>query len=134
MATYYSNTYPQSYGNVTYTLSTPSTSGSVLTLGGTGASSWTTASPYVYTTNGTATATNGTSSAIKIQGDAEIAGDLKVKGVNISDVLAKIQDRLAILVPDPERLEKYEALRQAYEHYKILEALCVEENNPTKTR
>jgi hypothetical protein len=128
MATY-SNTYPKSYGNVTYTLSTPATSGSVVTIGGTGAGNWTTAaSPYVYT-NG-----SSSSSAIKIQGDAEIAGDLKVRGVNISEILAKIQDRLAILVPDPERLEKYQALKQAYEHYKTLEALCVEEDKPTETR
>jgi len=37
-----------------------------------------------------------------------------------------IQDRLAILAPKPELLEKYEALKQAYDHYKMLEALCMD--------
>lgn len=58
-----------------------------------------------------------------------ISGDLIVKGVNILDIVEKIQDRLSILVPDPVLLEKYEALREAYEHYKTLEALCRPETN-----
>jgi hypothetical protein len=32
--------------------------------------------------------------------------------------------RLAILVPDPDKLEHFEALKKAYDHYKLLEALC----------
>ena len=55
-----------------------------------------------------------------------------MQGVDIGEVLSKIQDRLAILVPDPARLEKYQALKQAYEEYKILEALCVDETNSVK--
>ena len=39
----------------------------------------------------------------------------------------KVEDRLAILQPDPNKLEKFEALRKAYEHYKTVEALCVED-------
>ena len=50
------------------------------------------------------------------------------------DILDKIQDRLAILVPDPALLEKYEALKQAYDQYKLLEALCVEQNIPESKR
>lgn len=41
----------------------------------------------------------------------------------IEERLSAIEDRLAILKPDPEKLEKWEALREAYEHYKSLEAL-----------
>lgn len=38
--------------------------------------------------------------------------------------LEAIENRLNILVPDPEKLEKFEALQKAYEHYKHLEKLC----------
>lgn len=57
------------------------------------------------------------------------ASALELDGVDVGLTLAKIQERLSILVPDPKRLEKYEALRQAYEHYRTMEALCMEEDN-----
>ena len=41
----------------------------------------------------------------------------------ISDRLRTVEERLAILVPDPDKLEKWEALKEAYNHYKSLEAL-----------
>ena len=41
----------------------------------------------------------------------------------LSDRLTTIEDRLSILVPDPEKLKKWEALQEAYNHYKSLEAL-----------
>lgn len=63
-----------------------------------------------------------------VQGDAEIVGNLKVKGVDICELMEKIQDRLAILTtPSPEKLEKFEALKKAYENYKLLEKLVGEE-------
>lgn len=40
------------------------------------------------------------------------------------DYFKGIEDRLAILVPDPKKLEHFEALQKAYQHYKTLEALC----------
>ena len=39
-------------------------------------------------------------------------------------VLSFIKINLNILVPDPKKLEKFEALQKAYEHYKHLEKLC----------
>jgi hypothetical protein len=35
-----------------------------------------------------------------------------------------MEKRLAILQPDPKKLKKFQALQKAYEHYKLLEALC----------
>lgn len=58
------------------------------------------------------------------------SADIVINGQSLNQTLQTIQDRLAILVPDPEKLEKFEALRQAYEHYKTLEALCCEETTP----
>lgn len=86
------------------------------------------------TTNGTwASLSAGTSTpSIQVKGDAEFEGNVTINGQNLAETLQRIQDRLAILVPNPKLLDKYEALQQAYEHYKILEALCVEQYNPDK--
>jgi len=42
---------------------------------------------------------------------------------HLQEQLDSINERLAILQPNPEHLEKYDALREAYEHYKTLERL-----------
>jgi len=42
----------------------------------------------------------------------------------ISSRLTAIEERLAILTPDLQKLEKYSALKQAYDNYKLLETLC----------
>jgi len=42
---------------------------------------------------------------------------------HMQEQLDAINERLAILHPNPEHLEKYDALREAYEHYKTLERL-----------
>lgn len=62
--------------------------------------------------------------SLHVTGDAEIEGDLTIGGVSIKETIDAINKRLAILQPDPAKLEHFEALRKAYEHYKTLEALC----------
>ena len=111
-------------GNITisggYTYAVPS---SILSIGAVGAN-W---------TNGTTYNTAASTPGLKISGDAEFEGDVKIGGKSIVTLLEKIEERLAILQPDPKRLARYEALQEAYEHYKTLEALCVEDNvDPTK--
>jgi hypothetical protein len=98
------------YGNITITTS-PNTSGQYLYSGVTGPS-------WGHVGIGSSTP------SIKVTGDAEFDGDVKIKGYNISKVLEDIQNRLAILVPNPEKLEHFESLKKAYDHYKTLEALC----------
>ncbi len=63
-------------------------------------------------------------SDFKVNGDAEFDGDIKWKGRSLGEMLETIEKRLSILQPDPEKLEHFEALRKAYEHYKMLEKLC----------
>ena len=46
--------------------------------------------------------------------------------------MEKVSDRLSILTPDPKLLEKYDALKEAYEHYKILEKLCTDDGTVHK--
>ena len=57
--------------------------------------------------------------------DIKDSGDIKIGHRSMKEFMDKMEQRLAILQPDPELLEKFEALRQAYEHYKTLEALCM---------
>lgn len=53
--------------------------------------------------------------------------DIKIDGKSLKSFMDKMEERLAILVPDPNKLEKFEALKKAYEHYKLMEKLCQEE-------
>ena len=66
---------------------------------------------------------------LTVTGNAEIEGNLTVKGKDIAKSLEEIEKRLAILVPDPAKLEKFEALKKAYDHYKLMESLCHEEKS-----
>jgi hypothetical protein len=63
-------------------------------------------------------------STLNVKGDAEFEGKVMINGRNISEFLETISNRLAILVPDPAKLEHFEALKKAYNNYKTLEALC----------
>jgi hypothetical protein len=119
-----------SYDDINYTIDTssltlPSFSGNVtIASGGTSGS-------YLYSTaglNGTSWTTTAPSPDLHVKGDAEIDGDIKVKGRSLEKMLQKIEDRLAIISdPDPAKLEKYAALKKAYEHYKTLERLIGED-------
>ncbi|NBP03999.1 MAG: hypothetical protein EBU90_28680 [Proteobacteria bacterium] len=64
-----------------------------------------------------------TANGINMPSDA----DITIGGRSMKKMLEGIEQRLSILVPDPKKLEQFEALKQAYEHYKTLEALCNEE-------
>jgi hypothetical protein len=75
------------------------------------------------------TATQKTSGTIKLEGaDA----DIFVQGKSMKAWMDAVEQRLSILEPKPELLEKYEALQAAYDHYKTLESLLYqEEDNAT---
>jgi hypothetical protein len=102
------------------------------------ANMYSTAGSYIYATPAwtqntySVSGSNGYTSqpGIKVTGDAEFEGDVKIKGASIAKTLEDIQHRLAILVPDPAKLEHFAALKKAYDHYKVMEALC---ELPTKT-
>jgi hypothetical protein len=63
-----------------------------------------------------------TGAGIEMDEDA----DITIGGRSMKKLLDSIEHRLSILVPDPKKLEQYEALKQAYQHYKTLEALCIQ--------
>ena len=92
-------------------------SGSFLTSNGANGTSWS-------NTWSIGSSTSSNPSSLNVKGDAEFDGDVKIKGVSIAKTLEAINERLAILHPDPAKLEHFAALKKAYEHYKTLEALC----------
>jgi len=58
--------------------------------------------------------------------DMAAGTDIKVDGKSLKEFMNKLEQRLAILVPDPKKLEQFAALKKAYEHYKLMEQLCQE--------
>ena len=107
--------------NHTYTIPTSTTTSSYTISNGT----WNTM-PYITSTSG--------SNGISVTGDADINGSLRVGGKDIAKSLEAIERRLAILVPDPKKLEQYEALQKAYKYYKMLEALCEERKDDDESK
>ena len=121
-------------GSGSSSYSTPGGTVTIYTTSGTNGTSLTVpSSSYMISNGGSAYNSWGTITttaaqpSITVTGDADIAGNLKVGGKDIGKTLEAIEKRLAILTPDPNKLEKFEALKKAYEHYKLMEALCHEE-------
>ena len=82
-------------------------------------------------TNGTAGYTIATDpnlkgATLKVQGDADFEGDLKLQGKSLKDSLEAIEERLAILRPNEELEEKWENLRGLRKMYMELEAEIIE--------
>jgi hypothetical protein len=43
----------------------------------------------------------------------------------LAEIMRVMRERFLIIVPDFEKHEKYEALKKAYDHYKLLEAMVM---------
>lgn len=67
--------------------------------------------------------------SLHVTGPARFDDKIIVNGKDLQAMLEKIEKRLSILVPNPKKLAKYEALQKAFDHYKLLEALCEEDDN-----
>ena len=128
----------------TITLGSPSsTIGSVaptITWGGNASSmpgniTWATGTAgQVLTSNGTGTSWANISLAdpdikgatLKVKGDADFDGDVTIKGKSLTDMFDKIEERLAILHPNPELEDKWDELKELGKRYKELEAEIIE--------
>ena len=84
----------------------------------------TTANPYTITTG--TTTYNNTAQVLKVSGDAEFEGDIKIKGVSMSDRLDAIEERLGILRPNNDLEGKWEKLKKLGEEYRKLEKEILE--------
>jgi hypothetical protein len=118
--------------------STPTTSNITLSSGGAGASTITVTGAgggggtgSVLMSAGSATSWTNTKTTGQLHLEGKNA-DLIMNGVSLKGILDGITDRLSILQPKPELLTKYENLREAYEHYKTLEALLHQEEDNAK--
>lgn len=70
--------------------------------------------------------TSTSHNTLDVKGDANIEGELIVQGVKLSERLDKIEEKLAILHPNPELEEKWENLRGLRKAYMELEAEIIE--------
>lgn len=87
-------------------------------------SSWHTGTTgYTYNINPAPSTVNISNTGIEMAAGT----DITVDGKSLKEFMKKMEQRLAILVPDPKKLEKFEALKKAYEHYKTMESLCFDQ-------
>jgi hypothetical protein len=119
-----------SSGSGISTITLPSPSYSLgTTVGGITNSQWTTGTNgYTFTNATVPTTVNISNTGI----DMAAGADITVDGKSLKEFMKKMEQRLAILVPDPAKLEKFEALKKAYEHYKTMESLCFDEPEENK--
>ena len=65
-------------------------------------------------------------STLKVNGDADFEGEVTIKGKNLTEMLEKIDERLAILHPNPELEDRWDELKELSKRYKELEAELIE--------
>ena len=65
-------------------------------------------------------------STLKVNGNADFEGEITIKGRNLTDMLDKIEERLAILHPNPELEDRWDELKELGKRYKELEAEIIE--------
>lgn len=67
---------------------------------------------------------------IRFDGSINLPGakaDIKIGDKSLATWMETVEKRLCILEPKPELLAKYEALQQAYDHYKTLESMLYDD-------
>jgi hypothetical protein len=110
-------------GSICYTTSTSSPCTITIGNGASNAYNWN-SNCYTYST-GTTSINNNAKVKLDDTGiSIAEAGDIKLGERSLKEFMLKMEERMAILVPDPKKLEKFAALKKAYEHYKTLESLC----------
>jgi hypothetical protein len=80
--------------------------------------------------NGTSTITstepNIKGATLSVKGDADFEGDVTIKGKSLTGMIEKIEERLAILHPNPELEDRWEELQSLREAYVELEREIIE--------
>lgn len=69
---------------------------------------------------------------ISINPDLNVEGDIKLKGRSLTETLDKIEERLAILRPNPELEDRWEELKLLGEKYRELEKELLEKEEMWK--
>jgi hypothetical protein len=110
------------YGSNTITLPSTTIANGGYTIGSTGSTMYTTGTGTYNWNTTISPSVNISSDGI----DMAAGTDIKVDGKSLKEFMSKMEERLAILIPDPKKLEQFAALKKAYEHYKLMEQLCQE--------
>ena len=110
------------YGSNTITLPSTTIANGGYTIGSAGSTMYTTGTGSYNWNTTTSPSVNISSDGI----DMAAGTDITVGGKSLKEFMNKMEERLAILVPDPKKLEQFAALKKAYEHYKLMEQLCQE--------
>ena len=63
---------------------------------------------------------------LKVNGNADFDGEVTIKGKNLTEMLEKIEERLAILHPNPKLEDKWDELKELGKRYKELEQEIIE--------
>ena len=64
--------------------------------------------------------------SLSVKGDANFEGEITIKGKNLTEMLDKIEERLAILHPNSELEDRWDELKELSKRYKELEAEIIE--------
>ena len=64
--------------------------------------------------------------SLSVKGNADFEGEVTIKGKSLTDMFEKIEERLAILHPNPELEDKWDELKELGKRYKELEAEIIE--------
>ena len=112
----------------TYTISSPGNVSGGLYWGMNGTSG---NSGQVLTSNGTSTGWITADPSLKgnslsVKGNADFEGEVTIKGKNLTEMLEKIDERLAILHPNPELEDRWDELKELSKRYKELEQEIIE--------
>ena len=91
--------------------------GSIYTLSANGSGAWSNPQPTISNFNGSNTISSGTDLVIKDKKGKEVSV------LDMNDRIKIIEERL-LVINDIEKHKKYPALKNAYEQYKLIDALC----------
>jgi len=106
----------------TISVSTIGAAGQVYTTNGTGGLIWGNLNGTTTSWNTISSDPNLQGSTLNVKGDADFEGEVKIKGKSLTEMFEKIEERLAILHPNPELEEKWDNLRALRNAYMELEA------------
>ena len=98
-----------------------------VSLGNISASGYTYASNNIDWSNISIGASSGINSSITGAGVMELRGDdadIKINGRSLMDAIAALEERLNVLVPNPELEKEWDELRELGERYRELEKKC----------
>jgi hypothetical protein len=63
---------------------------------------------------------------LSVKGNADFEGEVTIKGKSLTEMLEKIDERLAILHPNPELEDRWDELKELSKRYKELEQELIE--------